>query len=369
VDLEGELRVGLRVHDGRIERIRVDSTRPDVAHALLQGRTNDEIRAAVPLLFAICGRSQSAASELAADAAVTGVDPGPEALARCSAAVSAEIVRECAWRTLLDWPLRIDEQPGADAVAAARASLSFQPGAADGAAANAIAVASFGGGAEEWLALRSLSELDRWIDAGETASARFIRRVRDDDAASGAGHDPATPEVAWLDSTAAAASMQELWDASDADPGFVRHPTWRGAPAETGALARLRSDPLIAALISRSASRVPARFVARLSELALLLAGRGSAAVGAAAVASGGGIAWVENARGLLVHQIRLEHGRASVYRIVAPTEWNFHPRGALASALANAPAIELDEVRQRVTRLVDSLDPCVRCRVEFDDA
>ena len=368
MNLEGALRVGLTFSDGRIARIRITSTRPDVAHSLLQGRTSDEIGAAVSRLFSICSRSQAAASELAC-AAAAGEESTPEALARCSAAVSAEIVRECAWRTLLDWPLRIDEKPGADAVTAARASLSFQPGAPADAATNAIAVAALGVGADEWLALRSLSELDRWIDAGETASARFIRQVRDDDAAAGAGNDPAAPEVALLDGRDQAASMQELWDACDADSGFARHPTWRGAPAETGALARLQSDPLIGALIRRSGSRVPARFVARLSELALLLAGRGSAAVGARAVASGGGIAWVENARGLLVHQVRLEQGYASIYRIVAPTEWNFHPRGALAVALANAPAADLDGVKKHVTRLVDSLDPCVNCRVEFDDA
>jgi hypothetical protein len=369
VDLEGELRIGLRVSDGRIEQIRIGSTRPDVAQVLLQGRSSDEIRAAVPLLFSICNRSQAAASELAIGAAATGAQPRSQALERCSAAVSAEIVRECVWRTLLDWPLRIDEKPGADAVAAARASLSFHPGTTDGTAENIIAVAALGVGADEWLALRSLSQLDRWIDAGATASARFIRRVRDDDAAAGAGGHPAAPEVPLLDGRDRAASMQELWDACDADPLFARHPTWRGAPAETGALARLRSDPLIGALLRRSGSRVPARFVARLSELALLLAGRGSAAVGARAVASGGGIGWVENSRGLLVHQVRLEHDSASIYRIVAPTEWNFHPRGALVSALANAPAADLDGVKKRITRLVDSLDPCVRWRVEFDDA
>ncbi|HWK85870.1 MAG TPA: hypothetical protein VNS61_19255, partial [Caldimonas sp.] len=247
MDLEGELRVGLRVSAGRIEQIRIGSTRPDVAHALLQGRTSDEIRAAVPLLFSICNRSQAAASELAIGAAATGAKPGSQALERCSAAVAAEIVRECAWRTLLDWPLRIDERPGADAVAAARASLSFHPGTNDGTAENFIAVAALGVGAEEWLALRSLSELDRWIDAGATASARFIRRVRDDDVAASAGGDTAAPQVPLLDDLDRAASMQELWNACDADPGFARHPTWRGAPAETGALARLRSDPLIGA--------------------------------------------------------------------------------------------------------------------------
>ena len=370
MDLEGALRVGLKVGAGRIERIRVTSTRPDAARSLLQGRSRVEIRAALPLLFSICGRSQAAAGELAC-AVAAGEATTAAALARCSAEVSAEVVREYSWRTLLDWPRWIGEKPAEEAIEAARAAHASRSRSAAPAdpGANAIAMAAFGVGADEWLAPRSLCALDRWIDAGKTAAARFVRRMRDEDAATGALDDRSAHDVAFLDGRDRAAGMEELWAACEADPGFTRRPTWRGAPAETGPLARLQGDPLIAELTCRSASRVLARFVARLHELALLLAGRVSASVGAQAVPSGGGIAWVENARGLLIHQVRLERDRAATYRIVAPTEWNFHPEGALASALTLAPAADLEAVKRRVVRMAHSLDPCVSCRVEFDDA
>ena len=369
MDLEGDLCIGLRIGGRRLERIRITSTRPDAARSLLQGRTRAEIRAALPLLFSICGRSQAAAGELAG-AVAAGEATTAEALARCSAEVSAEVVREHAWRTLLDWPRWIGEKPEEAAVAAARASAPSRPrSAVSDAGANAIAMAAFGVGADEWLATRSAAELDRWIDAGRTAAARFIRRMRDEEGAVDGRAAPAAPEVALLDGCDRAAEMVELWAACEADSGFVRRPTWRGAPAETGALARLRSDPLIAALSYGPGSRVLARFVARLRELALLLAGRVSAAVGAQAAPSGGGIAWVENARGLLVHHVRLERDRAAAYRIVAPTEWNFHPEGALASTLTLAPADDLEALKRRVVRTAHSLDPCVSCRVEFDHA
>ena len=83
----------------------------------------------------------------------------------------------------------------------------------------------------------------------------------------------------------------------------------------------------------------------------------------------GSGLAWVENARGLLMHRLRLVQGRTADYRIVAPTEWNFHPAGALPAALRDAPAHDLDALRRRTRVLVDSLDPCVACSVEFEDA
>jgi len=368
VGLEGELRVGLRVRDARIERIDITSTRPDVACSLLQGRTRAMVGAVLPRLFSICGHSQSVASELAC-AAAAGESISPELLARDSATVSAEIVRESAWRVLLEWPKLIDEIPSAEAIAAARASHGFRVDAAVGLGAAAVALAVFSCAADEWLARSSQAELDRWIDAGQTAAARFIRRVRDDDAAAVCAHDRPAVETPLLDAGSHATWIDELSAANAADPEFARHPTWHGAAAETGPLARQQTDPLIAALMQRSGSRVPARFLARLRELALLLAGRTCAEVGGQTLPGRGGVGWVENARGLLMHQVQFDAGRAATYRIVAPTEWNFHPDGALVRALSGVRADDLTRVKDRARQLVQSLDPCVACHVEFEDA
>ncbi len=370
VGLEGELRVGLRVHAGRVDHVAITSTRPDVAASLLRGRSRAEVGAVVPLLFSVCGRSQAAASELAC-AAAAGEPLTAAATARCSAAVAAETVREGAWRTLLDWPQWLGEQPADAAVAAARAALALLPATSPadvaGRAAEAISIAAFGAPATEWLALQTPAELDRWANAGHTAAARFIRRLRDDEAEV----PDATARTAapLLGDTQHAALAGEMARALAADPTFERHPTWHGAPAETGALARLQSDPLLQALGASAGTRVPARFVARLRELALLLAGRCTPAVGAIGLPGGAGIGWAETSRGLLIHCVGLHQGRVGAYRIVAPTEWNFHPQGALLRALAGIPAVDRAAVQQRATRLVNSLDPCVACRVEFDDA
>ena len=47
-------------------------------------------------------------------------------------------------------------------------------------------------------------------------------------------------------------------------------------------------------------------------------------------------------------------------YRIVAPTEWNFHPRGAFSRGLAGIPARNEEEVRRAAALLAHALDPCV---------
>jgi hypothetical protein len=370
VDLEGAMRIGLVAGAGRVERIRITSTRPDAARLLLQGRSRSEIRATLPRLFSVCGHSQAAAGELAC-AVAAGEPARDDVLARCRAEVSAEVVREYAWSVLLDWPRRTGEQPTDAAIAAARTSEVARARATlpiDG-DAHAIAMAAFGVGAEEWLAVRSSRELDLWVDAGETAAARFVRRMRDEEPAKSSDvalHEAAVPLLQGRDRILA---MAEIWAACQADPEFPRRPTWHGLPAETGALARLQSDPLIGELTRIRAGRVFARFVARLRELARLLAGRDALAVGVRALPSDGAAAWVENARGLLIHLVRFEDERAVTYRIVAPTEWNFHPEGAMAAALVGSPAPDPETLTLRAARIAHSLDPCVACRVEIDDA
>jgi uptake hydrogenase large subunit len=363
VALEGELRLRLRLRDGRIHGAQLQSSRPDVAQALLRDRTAAELRALVPMLFSVCGRSQAAACELAL-AAASGQDVDDHTLERWSADVAAEMLRDGVRRGLLDAALRLGEPASADAVQAARLAMAFRPG--DASAAQAIAMALFGMSATQWLGLGSLARLDGWIDAGHTAGARLLRQLRD----AAASISQATADVVpLLPAQQPAAHIAEWLPPSGTDIEFSHQPLWRGQPAETGALAREQGNALVVALRQRDASRVQARCVARLRELAQLLAGLPQALTGLVPAPDGHGVAWVENARGLLVHQVWLEAERSRTYRIVAPTEWNFHPAGVLPRSLIGTCAADRDAARQHCERLIDSLDPCVSCHVEFDDA
>jgi coenzyme F420-reducing hydrogenase alpha subunit len=75
---------------------------------------------------------------------------------------------------------------------------------------------------------------------------------------------------------------------------------------------------------------------------------------------NGAGIAWVETARGLLMHCVAGNGGRVLDYRVVAPTEWNFHANGALVQGLRGMTAASANEAMSKAERLVQSLDPCV---------
>jgi coenzyme F420-reducing hydrogenase alpha subunit len=108
-----------------------------------------------------------------------------------------------------------------------------------------------------------------------------------------------------------------------------------------------------------------------LSELARIAAGRSAPAplAGSLAFDRGRGLGWVETARGLLLHQIDLDGERVGRYRIVAPTEWNFHPQGSFAVAMLDGRESSAADLQRRAQWLLQALDPCVEYRLDIRHA
>ncbi len=345
---EGELRVGLRAAGGRVAACELASSRPDIARLLLEGRRPAEVQAVLPRLFSLCGVSQATAGALALRAAA-GALPDAATGAQADAAVLAESLRVGTQRVLLEWPRLLGEKPAAEAVAALR-----------GGDAAALAQALFGQPAAAWLALDTPPAFDAWVQAGATLPARLLRE---------AGSVPtASPALPLLQAQGQQEALR-AW-AAQALEAPAGPPQWQGGAAETGPLARQQGDGLVQAL--GAAGRPPAflRLVARLRELACQLAGwPGSPLAGAMDLGPGLGLGWVENTRGLLLHLAELGDDRVMRYRIVAPTDWNFHPQGALALSLLGTPATDAAALQRRAQWEVASLDPCVACRVELSDA
>jgi hypothetical protein len=302
----GSLTVTWRPADapGGIADCAVRCERPDVA-GRLRGLEAQQAVALIPLLYALCSRAQGCAARLAWAAA-----QGQEVAAHVDAAVAAEAAREHAWRLCLDWPAQLGlavDRPAFAGLAAAIAA-GQRPG---------------------------------WTPPA------WIETLADE-----------APRAAALPALDARASLQE-WPPMDAS--FARRPLWRGAFAETGALAR--SGAL--------EGGVRARVQARASELRDYLRGRpvlpGRAS--AVPVVPGMGRALVETARGTLLHEIGVRDGRVESYVIVAPTDWNFHAEGPLAlqlrAALQRDAAGDGARVQEALSRWVLALDPCVRWAVE----
>lgn len=375
MSIEGEVRVSLLWDGRRVQRVSVSSTRPPAAARIAIGRPSAEAARLVPTLFAICGHAQAAAAAAALRAAARP-DDTPEVEAW---AVVLEAAQEIFWRLLIDTPRALALAPQSSVVAAARALVAQAIVALQSKAdhpKNTLqhAAAALGELAREhvygrepaaWLAQTDLAGFDEWRDSAATLPARSLARlVR---SAPGLGRSD-TPLMPGLDD---AALWSSVVPALRRDAAFTQAPTWAGKAVETGALARTREQPLVAALIQRDGHSAATRIAARLVELAWLLdALRGAVADTSHWVQSwplrpGVGLAAVQTARGLLLHCARVSDDRVDDYRIVAPTEWNFHPDGALAHGLVGTEADDEATLVARAGLAVLALDPCVGFDVE----
>jgi hypothetical protein len=335
--------------------------------------------ATVPLLFSLCAEAQAAAASSALAAASAEEQSRPPEL---ELRVALETVQEYLWRLLIDWPRAMDREPMLNALGAARQEIAAAMRRSEDAAsgprtrhvhelvANLSAIAAqaiYGMPPAEWLALDKRALL-QWTERAETLPALLLGELLREMPRA------ACSNVALMPPASATALLEVLAPAMAREPGFARAPTWGGVPVETGALARMRRHPLIDALVESCGNSVPARMAARLVELAALLEELGDAApahsrILALALAPGEGLAAVQSARGLLLHRVRIADGRVADYQIVAPTEWNFHPEGALVRGLEGLVVQQAGALERQAGLAVQALDPCVACRIEVGHA
>lgn len=366
-DIAGELAIDVQVRGEQVAQVRIESTRPQVADKLLTGRTVDEALALVPRVFTICGRSQAIAAQLAVEAA-RGEAADAAALARRTRAIEAEMAHEYLWRALIDWPKATGGLAQRDAFARVRDALAQEDVPVAEAIGKVVEREVLAGDSGAWYDAEHVPAFEIWIARAATPTARLLAGVQRAGTRHGAPRDPRdVPLLPAFEGAAASRVLEALND--DAD--FERAPTLAGKPCETGAIARLATHPLVAALDKAYGRSVLTRLAARITELARLAAGRAAAKplAGSRKLGAGRGLGWVETARGLLLHAVDVSHDAVKRYRIVAPTEWNFHPRGALASGLVGVKAGGDRELRQRAERLVQALDPCVTYRLEITHA
>lgn len=388
-DPAGGITVRLTTRDGRVSAVSLSSSRrTDFSRRLFTGRPVEHLLAILPRVFSVCATAQAGAAVQACEAAA-GIGPDAVHLRARELLVLAETAREHLFRVLLGWSEWLQAPPAVPRLAALgrmRTAWSqalypqgdaFHPGggelAPDGGTLaglvdemNGLVEVALGLPAQDWLSIDDGAALADWSHAGDAVGQRMLRAILGRGLAGlGASGVGPLPD---LDPGALAARLA----ADDAD-AFVASPLWDGAPCETGALSRQAAGTLVGSLRALHGNALLPRLAARLTELAAAAVQIGRLAgdvVPAAAgpgvpPVSGSGLAQVEAARGRLVHWVRLEHGTVTDYRILAPTEWNFHPQGALARGLMHLPAD--DELPRLARLLVDAVDPCVEARVEVD--
>lgn len=330
MSIEGRLLIDLAARPARIT-----STRPaGRVGGLLRGRRREEVAPLLRQIFVLCGEAHSAAAGLA----LAGrIGAGPVRV------VLAETAREHLLRILTGWrpadapPLPAPPLPAPPVMALVEAARSGKDAA--GALAAYLRRHVLGTPPEDFLALADMADLHRWLaDAGTLPAGWLAATLRQGQAGLGAVTPAYLPDMPPGD---LAPRLRE--------PAFAAIPDWDG-PRETGPLARRHAHPLVDAAINAHGAGLLARLLARLVELAAL---PGEIAAARARTAPAPGLGVVETARGRLIHHARLDGERVAEYVILAPTEWNFHPHGVAARALAGlAP--------EPARAVIEAIDPCV---------
>ena len=274
----------------------------------------------------------------------------------------------------------------------------------------------FGCTIEKWATAKPREIIRQWTTKSEALPARVCHEIIKHDW-SNEGVVP----VKFLPALSAKDCEELLFPASMPETFFpetdvkmsgmsplLSTPTWNGQSAETTSLSRHSQQGLISHIISLSGAGLLARHFSRLVEIAFvflrirrnirslltkgtdaffpksigsnvfqnLMNGNDSPSPGAHqtntldhAVTLQRGVGLVEASRGLLMHGALIEGEEVKDYRILAPTEWNFHPKGALANSISNIRGTDACYVKMMAGFLISSIDPCTATKLEVRHA
>lgn len=379
--MERKLALKLTVNDGRVSALDVQLPRFQ-ATTLLGQRPAQEAVALLPSVFSICAQAQAAATA-GAVAAALGQSLSSTQIAAHTLAVKIESVQESLRSLCLSLPETLLPRQSAEGAALiADFSRAWRDGTAFLAKLqktlhHEISDAEFAALMKEAKPLAQMwdqfgarhvfgvSAL-RWQgEANETSSiVRWFRLMESE--APTLGRTALSPlplamfragKLSW------SALVQSPYDAS----------AWR----------RVQQDERMAPVATRLGNSAAARLWARLVDVATTLAGLletgavketpwirlHSLGEGKSEGKSDGdGMAEVECARGVLVHRARLAGTNIAAYELCAPTDWNLHRDGALAT-LIGVEAKDIARLQTHATWLVQMLDPCVAFEIEVSHA
>lgn len=371
---EGEIHITISAD----KHVSIVNTRPMGLAAHLARLTPEDALRRIALLFSTCRSAQALAGCYAIEAACAHEVSPEQKLAR-SILRAAEILLEHAMNVFLHWPAMFGQQSAyVDVVRKIRANLFnlwrvlypqndwmrvggglLRPDAR--ALRRCLVATSTALATANLPSLLETLDFDQWR-ATATGPAAMLFRMLEENGWNEYGDTKIAPlqnpNRHWLDALLAV----------DHDLQFIAQPNWQGVPQFTGALARQYDEPLIKHARIRFGCGLATHLLAHCVEIertrkklfslcARLKDGQREDVL----LRDASGIAIVQAARGTLVHRVEIQDNRLQRYQVLAPTEWNFHPRGIVATALQQESSNDLRPAHL----FIAALDPCVAWKIE----
>lgn len=380
-----DLSICCSIADGRIAEVRLQGGATPAVDKLVRGKTPEQAIRLFGLMYALCGHAHQRAAVCAFEQALQ-VESIPVIQQLRAVLGSVEIIKEHGLNLLL----RVPSEAMAPALPQAllAAAKAFDE-AVDAATLYAFPCRTPGFDTavyEQALSCLaqslhillgdffsaddpSLADINAWQRDGDCVAARYLQQCAQAEWAGFGRSDTLHLPMYVAD------ELESVLSGPDAE-AFVAAPHWRGSPCETNAYTRQADHPLIRQAVAEYGNGLYARSLARLLEMRLLYATLPQdlpfcsvCSKREAAVVSGAALVQVEASRGRLLHRVAVHDGAIAAYRIVAPTQWNFHPQGVLSSALTGVEVRDGKLMKSRIEAWVATLDPCVAFNVVLDDA
>ena len=381
MSLEGELTISLQCDNGQINS-QIASSRPLHASRLFVGQSVDQVIANLPLLFNVCGKAQAVATLRAVESALqqpaaANVEYQREAL------IYLESLREQVWKVLLDWPKFLSEAVDPVILSTITKQLNELSGHLNtnksllgrSAKFNPVSPSTV----KLWLTLKKVIEqsvlgvssslwlndefdINQWSEQHNIQTTRFILWLYQQNWKD-AGASNIESLILFDDSQLKDRLMTEQYE-------FTAAPDWQDKPREVSWFSLQLRHNLIIKVVAEHGNGLYSRMVARLIGIAGLVEkldqffaqdcnnfNLGSNLMG---------MAHVNTARGRLTHSLQLDNETIEQLSILAPTEWNFHPKGVVASGLNQLAGSDPELLKLQASLLIHAVDPCVGYQLDI---
>jgi|GEM_PF-2055202 len=369
MSLNGQLDIKLKLNqqDSRyyITQLDISLSRPNLAQQVIIGQSPKMALERISHLMSVCQQAQTTAAKLALGDSVSHDD---------IRAVQYENIEQLFWRLVIDlaphfaidMPLsHFSKLTQATRKAAKQKVIQKVKQAEDTASIYQLAASFFQQlsrvSPQEFLSFKQ-SDFQQWLAKSNAPISQCLRAIISKEATKELVKSKLIPPVPTK------ALLKEIATAITANDTFIHTPTLAQQACETGSFSNIQSHPLVEYF---SEMGIAGRFAARLLDLAkqiellndqACLANNSLCGVLTCNEVnqSNKRIAWLQTARGLLIHMANLQGNKISQYSILAPTEWNFHPQGSLEKALVNTHYPCEQSAIDAAKLVTIALDPCI---------
>lgn len=358
MSLQGQLTIELHIESQAngfsINNIAIELNRPIIAEKMLVNQKTQTALERISHMMTVCQHAQLVATKIALKKPITPSD---------IQGIVYENIEQLLWRLLIDLPkvchLDVDLS---HFIALRQAIKQASEIKIIQRLANSVFNQVCQSNAQEFSEF-DVEQFNQWLATSGSLMAQCLVQVKkhfpsQEKANSINVLEPTTEQLSTL-ATLLASNKQ-----------YSQTPTIANKAAETGCYAKSVHSPLFESFITLG---TVGRYAARLIELAKLISELAQQIESAQLVGEIENdqyqLAWVQTARGLLVHKVQMQSELIKHYDILAPTEWNFHPEGALKSMLVGKSFSTETEAINAAKLMVIILDPCIEFSIGVSHA